>query len=175
MGYWRYEATESDSALDAMFKVIALLEKMWDEATDYGEKMAVVYVLTEAPQVDGADYRGLKAKAVAFVADCMTRLDKENERLILLVKAKLVHFDEDVDDSGSIGDYCEDFNKRYEQITYLQGLIEKLQVKQGTSLGEKLTDCFGSLELTNHEKRSIERFPKQTRGELAEVDKSTSL
>tara|TARA_Y100000310_G_scaffold242695_1_gene246877 strand:+ start:1126 stop:1602 length:477 start_codon:yes stop_codon:yes gene_type:complete len=158
MGYWGYEATESDSALDAMFKVIALLEKMWDEATDYGEKMAVVYVLTEAPQVDGADYRGLKAKAVAFVADCMTRLDKE-----------------DVDDSGSIGDYCEDFNKRYEQITYLQGLIEKLQVKQGTSLGEKLTDCFGSLELTNHEKRSIERFPKQTRGELAEVDKSTSL
>ena len=158
MGYWGYEATESDSALDAMFKVIALLEKMWDEATDYGEKMAVVYVLTEAPQVDGADYRGLKAKAVAFVADCMTRLDKE-----------------DVDDSGSIGDYCEDFNKRYEQITYLQGLIEKLQVKQGTSLGEKLTDCFGSLELTNHEKRSIERFPKQTRGELAEIDKSTSL
>ena len=126
MGYWGYETTESDSALDYMFKVIAHLETLWDEATDYGERMAVVYVLTEAPAVDSTDYRGLKAKAVAFVADCMTLLDEE-----------------EVDDNGSVGDYMGEFNKRYEQITYLQGLIEKLQVKQGTSLSEKLIDCFG--------------------------------
>ena len=124
MGYWGYKAMESDSALDAMFKVIALLEKMWDEATDYGEKMAVVYVLTEAPQVDGSDYRGLKAKAVAFVADCMTRLDAE-----------------DIDDSGSVGEYCETFDERYSQNIYLQGLIEKLQEKQGATLIKKLTGC----------------------------------
>jgi len=148
MGYWGYEATESDSALDAMFKVIALLEKMWDEATDYGEKMAVVYVLTEAPAVDMSDYRGLKAKAVAFVEDCVTSLSKE-----------------------ALENSLEAFNERCEQVTYLQGLIKKLQVKQGTSLGEKLTDCFGSLELTNHEKRSIERFPKERKEAKADLEK----
>ena len=116
MGYWGYEATESDSALDAMFKVIALLEKMWDEATDYGEKMAVVYVLTEAPQVDGADYRGLKAKAVAFVEDCRDELNKE-----------------------ALENSIEAFNKRCAQVSYLQGLVEKLQEKQGATLIKKLT------------------------------------
>ena len=121
MGYWGYEATESDSALDAMFKIIALLEKMWDEATDYGEKMAVVYVLTEAPQVDGADYRGLKAKAVAFVEDCQTRLYAEDLRKL------------------PVGEYCEAFDKRYAQNTYLQGLVWKLQEKQGATLIKKLT------------------------------------
>ena len=121
MGYWGYKATESDSALDYMFKVIAHLETLWDEANDYGQKMAVVYVLTEAPEVDGTDYNGLKEKAVAFVADCMTCLDEEA-----------------IDDSGSIGDYCEDFNKRQEQMSYLQGLMNKLQVRQGTTLVEKL-------------------------------------
>tara|TARA_Y100000296_G_scaffold86457_1_gene126282 strand:- start:478 stop:840 length:363 start_codon:yes stop_codon:yes gene_type:complete len=115
MGYWGYKTMESDSALDAMFKVIELLEKMWDEATDYGEKMAVVYVLTEAPQVDGSDYRGLKAKAVTFVEDCLTSLSKE-----------------------ALENNLEAFNERCEQVTYLQGLIEKLQEKQGTTLIEKL-------------------------------------
>ena len=131
MGYWGYKTTESDSALDYMSKVIEHLEKLWTEATDYGEKMAVVYVLTEAPAVDMSDYRGLKAKAVAFVADCMTRLDEE-----------------DVDDSGSVGDYIEDFNKKQEQITYLQGLISKLQERQGTSLGNKLKE-YDTMCLTN--------------------------
>ena len=115
MGYWGYEATESDSALNAMFKVIALLEKMWDEATDYGEKMAVVYVLTEAPQVDGSDYRGLKAKAVTFVEDCLTSLSKE-----------------------ALENSLEALNEKCEQITYLQGLVRKLQEKQGSTLIEKL-------------------------------------
>jgi len=122
MGYWGYEAMESDSALDYMFKVIAHLETLWDEATGYGQKMAVVYILTEAPEVDSTDYTGLKAKAVAFVAECMTLLDKEA-----------------IDDSGTVGDYCENFNKKQEQMAYLQGLIEKLQVKQGSTLIKKLT------------------------------------
>ena len=135
MGYWGYEATASDSALDYLAKVTEHLEKMWDEAKGYGQKMAIVYILTEAPVIDVTDYSGLKAKAVTFVADCMTCLDEE-----------------DIDDSGSVGDYCEDFNKKQEQIAYLQGLMEKLQEKQGTTLFEKL-------ELTNHEKRAIERFP----------------
>ena len=121
MGYWGYKAMESDSALDAMFKVIELLEKMWDEATDYGEKRAVVYVLTEAPQVDGSDYRGLKAKAGAFVEDCQTRLYAEDLKKL------------------PVGEYCEAFDKRYAQNTYLQGLVWKLQEKQGSTLIEKLT------------------------------------
>jgi hypothetical protein len=111
MGYWRYEATESDSALDYMVKITEQLEKLWDEAEDYGEKMAVVYVLTEAPAVDMTDYRGLKAKAAAYVA----------ERTTLLKRKPL---------ANSI----EAFNERCEQITYLLGLVEKLQTKQGTTL-----------------------------------------
>ena len=117
MGYWGYEATESDSALDYLAKVVEYLEKLWDEATDYGQKMAVVYVLTEAPAVDMSDYRGLKAKAVTFVEDCITSLSKE-----------------------ALENSLEAFNERCEQVAYLQGLIEKLQAKQGTSLGKKLQE-----------------------------------
>jgi len=120
MGYWGYGATESDSALDYLGKVIAHLEKLWEEATGYGQKMAVVYVLTEAPEVDGADYNGLKAKAVVFVGDCMTSLSKE-----------------------TLENSLEAFNERCEQVTYLQELIEKLQTKQGTSLVKKLV-CLTS-------------------------------
>ena len=128
MGYWGYKTTESDSALDYLGRVAKYLNWLWNEATDYGEKMAVVYVLTEAPAVDMTDYRGLKAKAVAFVADCMTRLDED-----------------DVDDSGSVGDYIEDFNKKQEQLAYLQELMEKLQSKQSTSLGVKLREYSNTL------------------------------
>ena len=117
MGYWGYKTTESDSALDYMFKVIEHLEKLWDEATDYGEKMAVVYVLTEAPAVDMSDYRGLKAKAVTFVEDCLTSLSKE-----------------------ALENNLEAFNERCEQVTYLQGLVRNLLSKQGTSLGDKLRE-----------------------------------
>jgi len=116
MGYWGYEAMESDSALDYMFKIIAHLETLWDEATGYGQKMAVVYVLTEAPEVDGTDYNGLKTKAVAFVEDCMTSLGKE-----------------------ALENSLEAFNERCEQVTYLQGLMDKLQERQGSTLIEKLT------------------------------------
>ena len=117
MGYWGYKTTESDSALDYMSKVIEHLEKLWTEATDYGQKMAVVYVLTEAPEVDSTDYRGLKAKAVTFVEDCITSLSRE-----------------------ALENSLEAFNERCEQVTYLQGLIKKLQAKQGTSLGKKLQE-----------------------------------
>ena len=132
MGYWGYGATESDSALDYMAKITRQLEKLWDEAEDYGEKMAVVYILTEAPEVDMGDYRGLKSKAATYVSDYAAMIEDRN-----------------IDEM------------RQGEIEYLQGLAAKLQSKQGTSLIEKL-------ELTNHEKRSIERFSKKTRGELAE-------
>tara|TARA_R110002020_G_scaffold285063_1_gene500621 strand:+ start:731 stop:1087 length:357 start_codon:yes stop_codon:yes gene_type:complete len=118
MGYWGYAATESDSALDYMFKVIEHLEKLWDEATDYGQKMAVVYVLTEAPEVDSTDYRGLKAKAITFVEGCITSLSKE-----------------------ALENSLEAFNERCEQVTYLQGLIKKLQANQGTTLLSKLAQA----------------------------------
>ena len=111
MGYWGYKATESDSALDFMLKVSDHLETLFDEATDYGEKMAIVYVLTEAPEIDGIDHNGLKAKAIAFVEDCMTSLSKE-----------------------PLENNLEAFNEKCEQITYLQGLIKKLQVREGTTL-----------------------------------------
>ena len=117
MGYWGYKTTESDSALDYMSKVIEHLEKLWTEATDYGEKMAVVYVLTEAPEVDSTDYRGLKAKAVTFVEDCLTSLSKE-----------------------ALENNLEAFNERCEQVTYLQGLVRNLLSTQGTSLGDKLRE-----------------------------------
>jgi len=115
MGYWGYEATASDSALDYLAKVTEHLEKMWDEAKGYGQKMAIVYILTEAPVIDVTDYKGLKAKAITFVEDCVTSLSKE-----------------------ALENSLEAFNERCEQVTYLQGLIEKLQAKQGTSLGKKL-------------------------------------
>jgi hypothetical protein len=115
MGYWGYKTTESDSALDYMFKVSTHLQTLWDEATDYGEKMAIVYVLTEAPEVDSTDRKGLKAKAVAFVEDCVTSLSKE-----------------------PLENNLEAFNEKCEQITYLQGLIKKLQERQGTTLFENL-------------------------------------
>ena len=124
MGYWGYRATESDSALDYMAKVIKYLEKLWDEATDYGEKMAVVYILTEAPEVDMTDSHGLKSKAATYVSNYASMIEDRN-----------------IDEM------------RQGEIEYLQELVAKLQSKQGTSLGEKL-------ELTNHEKRSIKRFPK---------------
>ena len=127
MGYWGYRATESDSALDYMSKITEQLEKLWNEAEDYGEKMAVVYILTEAPEVDMGDYRGLKSKAATYVSDYAAMIEDRN-----------------IDEM------------RQGEIEYLQELVAKLQSKQGTSLGEKL-------ELTNHEKRSIERFPKTGR------------
>ena len=109
MGYWGYRATESDSALDYMSKITEQLEKLWDEATDYGEKMAVVYILTEAPEVDMGDYRGLKSKAATYVSDYAAMIEDRN-----------------IDEM------------RQGEIEYLQGLAKKLQTKQGTSLGEKL-------------------------------------
>ena len=124
MGYWGYEATESDSALDYLAKVVEYLEKLWDEAENYGQKMAVVYVLTEAPIVDCTDYRGLKEKCAKYVQDYADLLEGERNA----------------------------YGESQKEINYLIRLFEKLQSKQGTSLGEKL-------ELTNHEKRAIKRFP----------------
>ena len=115
MGYWGYEATASDSALDYLAKVTEHLEKMWDEAKGYGQKMAIVYILTEAPVVDVTDYSGLKAKAVAFVEDCVTSLNKE-----------------------ALENSLEAFDERCAQVTYLQELMNKLQERQGTTLVEKL-------------------------------------
>ena len=109
MGYWGYEATESDSALDYLGKVITHLKKLWDEATDHGERMAVVYVLTEAPEIDMMDYNGLKSRAATYVSDYAAMIEDRN-----------------IDEM------------RQGEIEYLQGLAKKLQTKQGTSLGEKL-------------------------------------
>jgi hypothetical protein len=67
MGYWGFGTTESDSALDYLGKVTEHLEKMWDEATDHGENMAIIYILSEAPLVDMTDYVGLKDKAVEYL------------------------------------------------------------------------------------------------------------
>ena len=118
MGYWGYKATESDSALDYMWKVSEHLETLWDEATDYGEKMAIVYVLTEATEIDGIDHNGLKAKAIAFVEDCMTALNTE-----------------------PLENSLEAFKEKCEQITYMQGLIKKLQVREGTTLQWSLVEA----------------------------------
>ena len=112
MGYWGYEATASDSALDYLAKVTEYLEKLWDEATNYGQKMAVVYVLTEAPVVDCTDYRGLKAKAAKYVQDYADLLEGERNA----------------------------YGESQKEINYLQGLITKLQAKQGTSLSTKLQE-----------------------------------
>ena len=109
MGYWGYGATESDSALDYMAKITEQLEKLWDEAEDYGEKMAVVYILTEAPEVDMVDYRGLKSKAATYVSNYAAMIEDRN-----------------IDEM------------RQGEIEYLQELVTQLQSKQGTSLGEKL-------------------------------------
>jgi len=110
MGYWGYGATESDSALDYMAKITEQLEKLWDEAEDYGEKMAIVYILTEAPVVDITDYRGLKAKAAEYLWDYAELLGNE----------------------------CNAYGESRDEIEYLVRLHEKLQSKQGTSLDKKL-------------------------------------
>jgi len=136
MGYWGYEATESDSALDYLAKVTEYLEKLWDEATDYGQKMAVVYVLTEAPVVDCTDYRGLKEKCAKYLWEYKGLLQGERNA----------------------------YGESQKEIDYLQRLISKLWFRYGTSLGEKL-------ELTNHEKRSIERFPKERKEAKADLEK----
>ena len=164
MGYWGYKATESDSALDYLARVTEHLEKMWDEAKDYGQKMAIVYILTEAPVVDITDYSGLKAKAVAFVAsaarvaeerakaaeatveaiveDCVTSLSKE-----ALETRSLNDSLEVFNEREALENSLKGFNERYAQVTYLQGLIKKLQAKQGTSLGKKLQE-YDTLCLT---------------------------
>jgi hypothetical protein len=77
MGHWGYKATESDSALDYLAKVTEHLEKMWDEAEDYGEKMAIVYILTEAPVVDITDYKGLKDKCAKYLREYKELLQGE--------------------------------------------------------------------------------------------------
>ena len=69
MGYWGFGTTESDSALDYLGKVTEHLGKLWDEATDHGERMAIIYILTEAPLVDMTDYVGLKGKAVEYLTE----------------------------------------------------------------------------------------------------------
>jgi len=117
MGYWGYEATASDSALDYLARITEYLEEMWNEAKDYGQKMAVVYILTEAPVVDMTDYRGLKAKAAKYLWDYAELLGNERNA----------------------------YGESRDEIEYLVRLHEKLQSKQGTSLGKKL-------ELLLHEK-----------------------
>ena len=122
MGYWGYEATASDSALDYLARVTEHLEKMWDEAKDYGQKMAIVYILTEAPVVDVTDYSGLKERCAKYLWEYKQLLKGERNA----------------------------YGESQEEIEYLVRLHEKLRTKQGTSLIE---NC----------------------GELAEIDKSTSL
>ena len=109
MGYWGYKATESDSALDYMTWVAEGLEKLWNESTDHGDRMAVIYVLTQAPEIDGTDHRGLKKKASTY----------------------LYTYSEMINDRNLYGE-------RQEEIDYLRGLREKLQETQGTTLFENL-------------------------------------
>jgi len=105
MGYWGYEATESDSALDYMWKVMENLHMLWEKTTDHGERMAIVYVITEAPKVDMTDHSGLKKEAATYLSNYAAMLEDRN-----------------IDEM------------RQDEIKYLQGLVKKLQTKQGTSL-----------------------------------------
>jgi len=105
MGYWGYKATESDSALDYMSTITEHLEKLWDGSTDHGERMAVAYVLTEAPDVDMTDYTGLKTKVATYLSNYVAMLNDRNAD-----------------------------GERQEQIDYLEGLRSKLYFRQGTSL-----------------------------------------
>ena len=116
MGYWGYEATASDSALDYLAKVTEHLEKMWDEAKDYGQKMAIVYILTEAPVVDVTDYRGLKEKCAKYLQDYADLLQSERKE----------------------GYPTQEMVRFIQEIKYLRGLVSKLQTKQSTTLIEKL-------------------------------------
>jgi len=109
MGYWGYEATESDSALDYLNKVTTHLEKLWDDASDYGEKMAVVYVLSSAPEIDGTDHHGLKAKMITYLSDYADLLDEDGTEFVT------------------------------NEIKYLRGLVATLQEEQGSTLIPKLT------------------------------------
>lgn len=105
MGYWGHKATESDSALDYMFKVIEHLNMLWDKATDHGERMAIVYVITEAPNVDMTDHSGLKNKAATYLSNYAAMLNDRNAD-----------------------------GERQEEIDYLEGLRSKLYFKQGATL-----------------------------------------
>ena len=105
MGYWGYKATESDSALDYMSMITEHLEKLWDGSTDHGERMAVVYVLTEAPNVDMTDHLGLKDITAVYLRDYIAMLKDRNAD-----------------------------GEQQEQIDYLEGLRSKLYFRQGTSL-----------------------------------------
>ena len=110
MGYWGYEATASDSALDYLARVTEHLEKMWDEAKGYGQKMAIAYILTEAPVVDMTDYSGLKERCAKYLWEYKQLLKGERNA----------------------------YGESQKEIDYLQGLITKLWFKQGTTLGKKL-------------------------------------
>jgi hypothetical protein len=105
MGYWGHGATESDSALDYMWKVIEHLNMLWDKAADHGERMAIVYVITEAPNVDMTDHSGLKNKAGIYLHNYAAMLkDRNND------------------------------GERQEEINYLNELRSKLSSRQGTTL-----------------------------------------
>ena len=108
MGYWGHRTMESDSALDYMFKIIEHLNMLWDKATDHGERMAIVYVITEAPDVDMTDNCGLKNKASTYLYIYSAMLNDRNAD-----------------------------GERQEEIDYLDGLRSKLYLFDNTLLGNR--------------------------------------
>ena len=107
MGYWGHRTMESDSALDYMFKIIEHLNMLWDKATDHGERMAIVYVITEAPDVDMTDNCGLN-KASTYLYNYSAMLNDRNAD-----------------------------GERQEEIDYLDGLRSKLYLFDSTLLGNR--------------------------------------
>jgi hypothetical protein len=110
LGYWGHESTDSVSALDYMWKVIEHLNMLWDKAADHGERMAIVYVITEAPNVDITNHSGLKNKAATYLYNYAAMLkDRNND------------------------------GERQEEINYLNGLRSKLYLFDNTLLGNRKT------------------------------------
>ena len=110
MGYWGWKALESDSALDYIAIVAEHMETLWDNSEDHGERMAVVYVLTEASSIDMTDYRGLKAKVSRYLLNYSAMLSDHN-----------------VD------------GQHQEQIDYLLELATALSIRENTSLTANLS------------------------------------
>ena len=71
--------------------------------------MAVVYVLSSAPEIDGTDHHGLKAKMITYLSDYADLLDEDGTEFVT------------------------------NEIKYLRGLVATLQEEQGSTLIPKLT------------------------------------
>jgi hypothetical protein len=92
MGYYGYKATQSDGAMDTIAGVATLLAEKWnaletlygtteqlywkteEERTDasgypkgHGEKMGIIHMLLNVPEIDDSNYYGLRKNAIGYL------------------------------------------------------------------------------------------------------------